>query len=39
MKEELEYSVVELENARSQLKSGCEKAKSELERDGVIRRF
>ncbi|MBU0683044.1 MAG: HI0074 family nucleotidyltransferase substrate-binding subunit [Candidatus Omnitrophota bacterium] len=39
MKDELEYSIVRLENALSQLKSGCEKAQDELEEDGVIQRF
>jgi len=39
MKEELEYSVVKLKNALSQLKVGCDEAKTGLEEDGVIRRF
>jgi len=39
MKDELEYSVVKLENAIGQLKSGCGEAKNELAEDGVIRRF
>lgn len=38
-REELEYSVVKLKSALSQLKVGCDSAKTGLEEDGVIRRF
>jgi len=38
-REDLEYSVVKLENSLSRLRSGCNEAKAKLAEDGVIRRF
>ncbi len=39
MEEELEYALIKLENAFIKLKEGANKAKDELEEDGVIQRF
>ena len=39
MKEELRYAFIKLENAVGRLKEGVDKAKNELEEDGVIQRF
>jgi len=38
-REDLEYSVVKLENSLSRLISGCNEAKAKLAEDGVIQRF
>ncbi|MBL7131312.1 MAG: nucleotidyltransferase substrate binding protein [Candidatus Omnitrophica bacterium] len=39
MKEEINYAFSNLENAFIKLKEGIDKAKDELEKDGVIQRF
>ena len=39
MREEISYVLGKLENASNKLKEGSDKAKDELEKDGVIQRF